>query len=111
MNRHAAGLPQLRAGSARADRDGVDLRHVLWSDEEVLRRLYFAVRDPDWATLVPESVTPFPVEPGVGFGWHANFKLRTGDVWVRVEIKLDAESLVGSMEAIADSEVSYNPIG
>jgi len=111
MNRHAAGLPPLRAGSARADRDGVDLRGVFWGDEEVLRRLYFAVRDPNWATLVPESVTPFPVEQGVGFGWHARFKLRTGEVWVRVEIKLDDESLIGSMEARADSEVSYNRIG
>lgn len=108
---HAGGLNPLRAGSARADRVGLDLRHVSWDDEEVLRRLYFAVRDPDWATLDPESVTHFGVEPDVGFGWHASFKLPTGDLRVRVEIKLDSGSLVAAMEAWADTTVAYNRIG
>jgi len=111
MNRHAAGLKPLRAGSARAYRDGLDLRYVSWDDEEVLRRLYFAVRDPDWATIAPDSVEMVPLGPGAGLGWHATFTVLGGELRVRSEMRLGSTVLSCAVEAQATSEVLYNRIG
>ncbi len=110
MNRHAAGLPPLRAGSACAHPDGLDLRYVCWDDDEVVRRLYFAVRDPDWATIPPEAVEPVPVEAGLG--WRARFALpRGGELRAGARLRLAPDSLTCEVEVLATSDVLYNRIG
>lgn len=111
MNRHAAGLQPLRAGSACALPDGLDLRYVSWDDDEVLRRLYFAVRDPEWGTVAPDSVVMVPVDHGAGLAWRASFELPGGEVRVRSEMRLSADSLSCEVLAQATGEVFYNRIG
>lgn len=57
----------LHAGPLTAELENADLRYVRVGDMEIVRRLYFAVRDRDWGT--PESVfTRFEIDDrGNGF--------------------------------------------
>src|SRR4051812_49292409 len=47
-------MTQLTAGPLRMQLDGADLRYVQLGRHEVIRRLYVAVRDPEWNTVPPE---------------------------------------------------------
>lgn len=49
-------LPMLTAGALRAKLDGPDLRWISLNDTELARRIYVAVRDPNWGTVKPTSV-------------------------------------------------------
>jgi hypothetical protein len=51
----------LRAGPLRLEFEGTDLRYARAGDTEVLRRVYFALRDRDWNTI-PAEVTRQVVE-------------------------------------------------
>jgi D-apionolactonase len=44
----------LHAGPVTAELDGIDLRYVRVGNVEIARRVYAAVRDPEWATIEPE---------------------------------------------------------
>lgn len=44
-------LRELKAGPVTAMLDGIDLRYIRWGSTEVVRRVYVAVRDPEWNTL------------------------------------------------------------
>ena len=44
---------RLRAGPLTAELENADLRYVKIGDIEIVRRLYFAVRDRDWGTVEP----------------------------------------------------------
>jgi hypothetical protein len=47
-------LRLLRAGPVTAHLDGIDLRYVHLGRVELVRRIYAAVRDREWGTVVPE---------------------------------------------------------
>jgi D-apionolactonase len=47
-------LRPLRAGPVTAQLDGIDLRYVSVGTVELVRRIYAAVRDRNWGTVVPE---------------------------------------------------------
>lgn len=46
---------RLRIGELSAILDGTDLRYVRFGDLEVVRRIYVAVRDIKWRTILPEA--------------------------------------------------------
>lgn len=57
----------LHAGAYTAMLDGCDLRYVRFGSREIVRRLYFAVRDHNWNTL-PSTITATEItEPENGF--------------------------------------------
>src|SRR5215208_1242135 len=57
----------LRAGPLTAELENADLRYVKIGEVEIVRRLYFAVRDRNWGTVEP-VFTKFEVEDrGNGF--------------------------------------------
>jgi hypothetical protein len=57
----------LRAGPLTAELDNADIRYVKIGDVEIVRRLYFAVRDRNWGTVEP-VFTKFEVDDrGNGF--------------------------------------------
>ncbi|MCA9861278.1 MAG: hypothetical protein KC438_16240, partial [Thermomicrobiales bacterium] len=51
----------LRAGPLTAELEHADLRYVRVGDIEIVRRLYFAVRDRNWGTVEP-VYTAFEVD-------------------------------------------------
>ena len=56
-------MTQVHAGPLRMQLDGADLRYVRLGQHEVIRRLYVAVRDPEWNT-VPPDVSDLRLETG-----------------------------------------------
>jgi D-apionolactonase len=58
-----ADLPVLRAGPLVAVLDGIDLRYVKAGPDELVRRIYVAVRDRRWGTVAP-LVTDLEVTAG-----------------------------------------------
>ncbi len=56
-------MRDLRAGPLRMELHGADLRYIRLGQQEVVRRLYVAVRDAHWAT-VPAQVSDLHVDAG-----------------------------------------------
>ena len=52
---------ELRAGPLRMRFDNGDLRYIKWGEHEILRRIYAAVRDRNWAT-VPSQISNLQFE-------------------------------------------------
>ena len=109
-----ASMPALRAGPVSLLLDGRDLRYVRIGGTELLRRVYVAVRDVDWATVpgqvsrvqVDEGPEGFTVEfdcrhsgPTIDLSWHGTI---VGDASGRLEYVFDAR---------ADSDCAYSRIG
>lgn len=112
MTRHAVDLPSLRAGSLHAYRDGTDLRYVSWDGEEVLQRVYLAVRDPHWATLVPEILTVEEPVPGeLAIRWTATYQVGESCLHVRATIEAIDGGLDCAMTATAEGDLAYNRVG
>src|SRR5947209_1794228 len=64
----------LRAGPLSLMLEGADLRYIRLGDREVLRRVYVAVRDPNWGTLEPE---------------YSNMRVDVGEDQFRVEFEAE----------------------
>src|SRR5579884_2660631 len=48
---------QLRAGPIRLKFQDGELRYINVGDKEIVRRIYFGVRDPNWNTAMPKFTT------------------------------------------------------
>jgi hypothetical protein len=66
---------KVRAGALTAVIDNCVVRHVRYGGREVLRRVYFALRDRQWGTLVPElsNVTLHSDDHGFRLSYHAGY--------------------------------------
>src|SRR5262249_38949073 len=56
-------MRELRAGTLSCLLDGIDLRYVCNGDDELVRRLFVAVRDEAWGTVAPQ-IRDLQVEDG-----------------------------------------------
>src|SRR5689334_8262477 len=59
----AAEARELRAGPVRVKLADGQLRYIRVGDKEIIRRIYFAVRDDHWRTPMPQF-TEYRVEDG-----------------------------------------------
>lgn len=104
---------ELAAGDVRARLDGPDLRYVSVRGSEQLRRLYVAVRDPDWNTI-PGSFSTVRVTDG-GDRFHVGFEgiHRRGPLDFRWEGKISVEPglVTYELRGTAHSAFAYNRIG
>jgi hypothetical protein len=104
---------ELGSGDVRAGLDGPDLRYVGVRGAEQLRRLYVAVRDPDWNT-VPGSYSAIRVTDA-GARFHVGFEAahKQGAVDFRWEGRITVEEtvLTYEMRGTAQTAFSYNRIG
>jgi D-apionolactonase len=88
----------LRAGPLLAELHGCDLRYVRSSSNEVVRRVYMAVRDLNWGTL-PVTVESLEVEEG-----DDSFRVRFDARNTKDEIDF---AWTGTIEGTNDGVVSY----
>jgi D-apionolactonase len=89
---------RLNAGPVDLEICGPDLTHIRWCGQEVMRRIYVAVRDETWNTVVPELLG-FRVES------------RPGSFVVRVDVRhrdgaIDFE-WHGTIKGTADGSLDY----
>jgi hypothetical protein len=107
-------LRVLRAGRARALLDGIDLRYVTIGRTELVRRIYVAVRDPNWNTI-PGEVSGLEVDAR-----DDSFDLRFSVRHLAHEIDFswkgaisgDAEGrLTYALDGVAERDLQYNRIG
>ena len=105
---------ELRAGPLTAELDGIDLRAVCRDGIEAFRRVYVAVRDPDWNTIpgivgaidvaadtdrFEVSFTVDHVSGSIDYSWRGTI---TGTA---------AGLIVYRMDGAARSDFAYNRIG
>lgn len=109
-----AAMRTLRAGPVTVLLDGIDLRYIRIGGNELVRRVYAAVRDVDWDT-VPGSVSGLRVDEAgdgfrvefdvrhargeIDFSWHGTI---AGDAQGRIEVVFDGH---------ANGPLPYNRIG
>jgi len=107
---------EVRAGPLRAELEGPDLRYARFGDVEVVRRLYAAIRDPNWGTVPPELSN---VELHVADdSFSLRFDARNVDAALGVDFRWRGEiagardgTLTCSLDGIADADFEYNRIG
>jgi D-apionolactonase len=107
-------LQVLRAGSARALLDGIDLRYVCIGRTELVRRIYVAVRDRNWNTI-PGEVSNLEVEEGdASFELRFSVRHRAHDLdfsW-QGSVSGDANGRITySLDGVAGRDLQYNRIG
>ncbi|MFL5928762.1 MAG: hypothetical protein ACJ77E_17665, partial [Gaiellaceae bacterium] len=88
----------LRAGPLLVELHGCDLRYVRSGANEVVRRVYMAIRDLNWGTL-PVAVEPLEVDDG-GDSFRVRFDARN----TKNEIDF---AWAGTIEGTSDGLVSY----
>lgn len=106
-------LTELTAGPFDGWLEGVDLRYLDAGEEELVRRIYVAVRDERWGT-VPGRVTDLRTARNDD-GFRVSFEVthEEGDLafgW-RGEIRGDGERIVYRLDGAARSAFSYRRIG
>jgi D-apionolactonase len=93
---------RLRAGQVDLELRGTDLAHACWGGREVVRRIYVAVRDEAWSTVLPE-VRGCRVEEGPeSFAIWVDVRHRQGPLHFRWQ---------GVIEGAADGSFSYTMDG
>ena len=97
----------------RALLDGTDLRYVRIHGVEVVRRLFIAVRDPGWRTLLPEISNVVCDTSADRFSLCYAAQYREGDLSFRHETELvsEPESILYRFNGVAESDFQYNRIG
>ena len=104
----------LRAGPLSLVFEAGDLRYIRLGEREVLRRVYVAVRDRDWAT-VPSRISGLQVEAGRDWftvGYQCEHQQGDVDFAWRAAISGDAEGTIRfSMEGEARSTFLRSRIG
>lgn len=104
----------LRAGKLTAMLDGVDLRFVHWGDVEIVRRIYVAVRDIGWDTVLPELLDVEVDESEDRFGVHCRCLHAEGPIRFEWDGTIAATSegvLTYRMDGKAESEFDYAKVG
>ena len=105
---------QLRAGPLSAIFESGDLRYIRFGDREILRRVYVAVRDHNWDTILPQLTNVQIVRNSDSFRITYDVTNKTADVdfcW-RGTITGDADGTITcSMDGEARSTFHRNRIG
>jgi len=104
----------LRAGRLTAMLDGVDLRFVHWGEVEIARRVYVAVRDLDWNTVLPELLEVEVDESDGRFGVDCRCRHTEGPIAFEWKGTIAATSdgvLTYEMDGEAESEFGFAKIG
>jgi len=104
----------LRAGPLSAVLEGGDLRYVRLGDEEIVRRVYGAVRDQDWGTVAPRYTRYQVEEDGRDFVVRFTAEHTAGEidfVWEGEFIGTAAGVITCSFEGEARSSFLRNRIG
>ena len=105
---------RLRAGPLAFDLDGIDVRGVAHQEQELVRRIYVAVRDLDWNTLPPAVSDIDVARSGVGTvvtfrAYHEGAGIAyawQGRVTAHADGRIDYE-----MEGQAEAAFEYSKIG
>lgn len=104
----------LRAGRLSLEYEGGDLRYIRLGDQELIRRVYMAVRDVNWNTI-PAELTDLAIESGEDHfhiryrGFHLAGALRYH--WT-AEIAGDRDGTICfAMDGAAESDFRYCRIG
>jgi len=104
----------LRAGQLTATLDGVDLRFVRWGDIEIARRIYVAIRDIAWDTVLPEILDIAVDESEHRFSVHCRCRHAAGPIGFQWTGTIAASSdgiLTYQMDGEAESDFDYAKIG
>ena len=105
---------RLTAGSLSADLVGADLWRVRIRGREVVRRLYVAVREPDWGTVPPTIDAVSVQESHEGFVVRATVLHERGAIAFRYTVEAEARSdgtLRYALDGAALREFSAGRIG
>jgi D-apionolactonase len=109
-----AELRELRAGPLTVQLDAGDLRYVRLGDVELVRRLYAAVRDPNWGT-VPVQLSNFDVEEGPDrFSVRFDAHHEQGAIdyaWQGTITGSPDGTIVYAMDGVARRDFRHNKIG
>jgi hypothetical protein len=109
-----APVRHLRAGPLTAVLEGCDLRYVRLNGQEIVRRLYVAVRDHDWDTI-PGALDGLTVEEdGASFTIRFAVRHRRGAIdfaWAGEITGAASGALTYAMDGRASSAFRYNRIG
>src|SRR3954451_5368293 len=107
---------EVRAGPLTAELDGPDLRYVSLGEVEILRRLFVAVRDRNWATVPPTLSNAELVEEDDGFAFR--FQAHHVDAAVGIDLSWNGElvgtgdgTLTCTFDGTANAAFDYNRIG
>jgi hypothetical protein len=104
----------LKTGPLELALDGADLRYVRFAGTEIVRRLYVAVRDEQWAT--PEAALDTPVVSG----FEDRIEVRAAGRFRHDAIALDWTADIDAhangtlryrLQAVAKSDFAYNRFG
>jgi hypothetical protein len=105
---------QLTAGSLSVQLAGADLWRVRIRGREVARRLYVAVREPDWGTVPPVIDDVTVSEDEQGFAIRASLLHERGQIALRSTIEIDGRAdgtLRYAMDGVALREFAAGRIG
>jgi len=104
----------LRAGPFTLRFDCGGLRYIKWGEHEVIRRIYFAVRDRNWGTI-PFEISDFESEiseADFSIRYNCNFRMKEIYFFSRMEITGDSDGSIRiSFEGEARSTFLRNRIG
>ncbi len=104
----------LRAGRLTAVLDGVDLRFVRWGDVEIARRIYVAVRDLDWNTVLPDVLEVAVDESDDGFSVDCRCRHTEGPIvfeWRGAIAGTTDGVLTYEMDGEAETDFGFAKIG
>jgi hypothetical protein len=102
------------AGSLRIEVRSIELGSIRAADVELVRRAYFAVRDPAWGTIEPDILERELEQRGGGFALRARCRYTAEPIDLDAELEIssdDGELLRLSSTAVARSAFAYNRIG
>lgn len=108
-----ASVP-LRAGQLSLEYEGGDLRTIRLGDQELIRRVYVAVRDVNWNTI-PAELSDFTIQNGED-SFHIRYRAfhAAGELRYRwsTEITGEADGTIRlTMDGAAESDFRYCRIG
>jgi hypothetical protein len=102
------------AGSLRIEVRLIELGSIRAADVELVRRAYFAVRDPAWGTVEPEILDRALEQRNDGFSLRARCRYTAEPIDLDAELEIssdDGRLLRLSSTAVARSAFAYNRIG
>jgi hypothetical protein len=105
---------KVRAGALTAVIDNGVVRHLRYGGREVLRRVYFAVRDRQWGTLVPELSNVILHSDGHGFRLAYDAKYSQDEIHFAAQITVEGDAggrIRWSVEGRALSTFWKNRVG
>jgi D-apionolactonase len=107
-------LRHLAAGPVEALFDGADLRRIRVGGREVVRRMYTAVRDVNWDTVLPAR-TGLTVEAGeqrFRISYQAEHRKEELDLTAAITVEGSAEGILHfTFDGVANSDFPYCRIG